>query len=103
MKNLTALNIDKGNILNNNFASSEIYTQAGFAGVTFESEYRFTKNQLLEYFQVDERTITRYLQSNRHELTKNGRELLSGARLKQFKEMYGKNINVFFILHQAEN
>lgn len=69
MKDLTVSHIDRGNILNNNFAISEIYTQTGFAGVMFESKYRFTKNQISEYFQVDERTITRYLQLNEHELT----------------------------------
>ena len=48
MKDLNESHIDRGNILNNNFAMGEIYTQTNFSGVMFESKYRFTKNKISE-------------------------------------------------------
>lgn len=103
MKELTESYIDRGNILNNNLAISEIYNQAGFVGIMFESKYRFTKNQIAEFFQVDERTISRYLQGHEKELVQNGYEVLSGFRLKQFKEIYVKDINVLNMRQDIEN
>ncbi|MDP3432514.1 MAG: DNA-binding protein, partial [Bacteroidota bacterium] len=54
-------------------------------GVLFENEYRFTKKQLAQFFEVSERTINKCLAKNESELAKNGYGVLSGKRLISFK------------------
>jgi hypothetical protein len=61
MKNLTVSQIERGNILNNNFAIKEMYESLGFVGVMFEGKFRFTRNMVINYFSIEERTIDRYL------------------------------------------
>ncbi len=49
------------------------------------------------FFEVDIRTISRYLEQNDEELTENGYQVLRGKRLKSFLESFknsGKDINV---------
>ena len=94
MKDLTISHIDRGNVLNNTPAIKEIYTELGFRGLLFEGRYRFTKTQIAEYFQIDERTINRYLQSHENELSQSGYEVFSGLKLRELKEAYGKDIDV---------
>lgn len=45
----------------------------------------FLKIQIATFFEVDERTIERYLEDNELELKVNGYEVLKGKRLKEFK------------------
>lgn len=85
-KDLTTSIIDRKNILNNNVAIQEIYEQVGFHGLKFEGKYRFTKQQLAGYFEVDIRTIDRLLENHKTELEQSGYELLTGTALKRFKE-----------------
>ncbi len=86
MKDLTNSQIERRNILNNNLAVQEIYNQVSFQGVRFEGEYRFTKQQVAQFFEVDERTIERLLEQHGDELTASGYELITGKRLKDFKD-----------------
>lgn len=50
------------------------------------------------YFDVDIRTIGRYIEQNGEELSQNGYEILKGKRLKSFlkegKVIFAKDINV---------
>lgn len=85
-KDLTNSDIDRKNILNNNIAIQEVYKQLGFYGIKFEGKYRFTKQQLAHYFEVDIRTIERIIEINKEELEQNGYEIFSGKKLRQFKE-----------------
>ena len=85
-KNLTNSGIDRKNILNNNLAIQEVYKQVGFYGIKFEGKYRFTRQQLAQYFEVDIRTIERIIENNKDELEQNGYEIFSGNKLRQFKE-----------------
>ena len=94
MKNLTVSQIERGNILNNNFAIKEMYESLGFVGVMFEGKFRFTRNMVINYFAVDERTIDRYLNQYSDELTQNGYENLTGYRLRLFKNLHVTDINV---------
>ena len=73
------------NILNNPYALQEIQTAVGLSGVLFENEFRFTKKQLAEFFEVSERTINKCLAKNEAELAKNGYGIAEGKRLKDFK------------------
>lgn len=84
-KDLTNSSIDRKNILNNNFAIQEVYEQVGFYGIKFDGKYRFTRQQLAHFFEVDIRTIERIVDSNKSELENSGYEVFSGNKLKQFK------------------
>ncbi|MDP2890484.1 MAG: DNA-binding protein [Bacteroidota bacterium] len=84
-KNLTTSGIARQNVLNNPYALQEIQKAVGMEGVLFENEYRFTKKQLAQFFEVSERTINQCLAKNESELAKNGYGVLSGKRLNEFK------------------
>lgn len=90
MKDLTNSQIERRNILNNSFAVQEIYAQTGFHGILFEGEYHFTRQQVAQFFGVDERTIERLLEQHNEELTLAGYKLITGKRLKDFKEVVGQ-------------
>jgi hypothetical protein len=85
-KDLTNSSLDRKNILNNNFAIQEVYEQVGFYGIKFEGKFRFTKQQVASYFEVDIRTIDRILENYKAELEQNGYELYTGQKLKLYKE-----------------
>ena len=84
-KNLTTSSIDRQNILNNPYAVEEIRKAAGITGIMFDGELKFLKDQLAAFFEVDPRTIDRYLENNLDELSNNGYEVLRANRLKEFK------------------
>lgn len=84
-KNLTNSAIVRQNILNNKYAVQEIQDAVGLRGVLFEQEFRFTKKQLADFFEVTERTIDNYLEKNEKELVKNGYEVLRGKKLVDYK------------------
>jgi hypothetical protein len=86
-RDLTNSGLDRKNILNNHYAIQEVYEQVGFYGIKFETKYRFTKQQVADYFEVDSRTIDRVLENHKEELDKSGYELFSGERLKKFKDV----------------
>jgi len=85
MKDLTASRIQRQNVLNNKYAVEEIQKAADIKGILFEGEYRIIKNQVAEFFEIDERTIERYLEKYNKELKENGYEVLRGKRLNIFK------------------
>jgi hypothetical protein len=87
-KDLTNSHIDRKNVLNNNLAIKELYNQLGFVGVLFEGKYRFTKQQLAQYFEVDNRTIERLLENNSKEIVESGYEVFSGNRLKSLRNAF---------------
>ena len=103
MKNLTVSQIERGNILNNNFAIREMYENLGFVGVMFEGKFRFTRNMVAGYFAIDDRTIDRYLNQYSNELIQNGYEVLTGFKLRQFKDLYVTDINVGHISEDLDN
>ena len=83
-KNLTTSKLDRQNILNNEKALDEIQKQTGIQGVIFENKVYFTKMMVSTYFEVDVRTIERYVSENVDELSSNGYEIIKGKRLKNF-------------------
>lgn len=92
MKDLSNSLTDRKNILNNNHAIQEVYNNIGFYGVKFESKYRFTKQQVANYFDVDVRTIDRLLENYKDELEDSGYELFVGVRLREFTNTINKFI-----------
>lgn len=85
MKDLTNSSVARQNILNNTYAIEEIKNAVGLRFITFENQVWLTKSQLALFFEVDERTIDRYIESDGDELRRNGYAILKGKRLKDFK------------------
>ena len=100
-KDLTNSQIERKNVLNNNYAIKEIYENVGFIGIMFEKKYRFTKQQVAYYFEVDTRTIDRLLENNKEELVQNGYEVYTGIKLRQFKETIS-NLNATHSSHHND-
>lgn len=94
MNDLTVSNIERQNILNNKYAVAKIQEQVGFVGIDFDGEYRFTKKMVADFYDVDERTIERYIEQNTTELSANGYNLFKGKRLKELKLRFAHVINV---------
>lgn len=96
-KDLTSSRLDRQNILNNEIAIEEIQTKAGIEGVLWCDKVYVTREITAKFFEVDIRTVSRYVEQNNEELTQNGYEVLKGKRLKDFIESAknsGKDINV---------
>ncbi|MFO7916932.1 MAG: DNA-binding protein, partial [Anaerolineae bacterium] len=70
--------------MNNSYALEAIQEETGVKGILFEGQYRFTIKQLSVFFEIDERTVKRYLSNYEDELKYNGYEVLRGNRLKKF-------------------
>lgn len=112
-KDLTNSSIQRKNILNNNLAIQEIYNHVGFHGILFENRYRFTKQQVSSYFEVDTRTIDRLLENHKDELESSGYELFTDSKLKKFKDAVNQYVksskendhdtNVVIISQEFEN
>ena len=68
MKDLTNSTVARQNILNNNYAIEEIQNAVGIEGIVFDNQLRFLKSQIASFFEIDERTIERYLEIHEKEL-----------------------------------
>lgn len=88
-KDLTNSNVERQNILNNRYALEKVQDFIGLPGMFFEGEYRFTRKMVGDFFDVDHRTLSRYLAANESELRHNGYIVLKGTKLKAFKEAFG--------------
>ena len=84
-KDLTNSDVHRQNILNNPYALEKIEVHLAFAGRSFEGESVFTKADLAGLFEVDERTIERYIAQHGDELGKNGYRVLRGKSLKNIR------------------
>lgn len=83
-KDLTTSRIDRQNILNNEIAITEIRSTSNIHGIIFEGNAYLTKGMVAAFFEVEPRTIERYVSENADELINNGYEILRGTRLKEF-------------------
>ena len=86
--------IDRRNILNNPYALEAIQEQVGLVGVKYKSEFKFTVRQVAQFYEVDTRTIERYLVTYADELRQNGYEVLTGEHLREFKNQVNTDTNV---------
>jgi hypothetical protein len=94
MKDLTNSNVQRQNILNNKYALQRIQEYIGIEGMLFNGEYKFTKSMLARFFDIDERTLERYLEQYQDELKHNGYTLIRGKALKELKLQFAFVINV---------
>ncbi len=99
-KKLTNSQLDRQNLLNNSVALTAIQDEIHIPGIMFENEYKFTKKQVADFYEVDERTIDRYLEQHSDELQKNGYEVLRGGKLQEFITIYGNFVNDTNVAHK---
>lgn len=93
-KDLTESLHDRQNILNNRYALQKAEQHLALGGVQFNGAAVFTKQQVMELFEISERTIERYLSSHADELKNNGYQILRGSKLREFKVLsYGTDID----------
>lgn len=96
-KDLTNSKLERQNILNNDLAIEELKPRCGLEGVPWNNSIYVTKEMTASFFQVDIRTISRYIEQNTDELMQSGYQVLRGNNLKSFLEaakLFGKDINV---------
>ncbi len=94
MKDLTVSNIERQNVLNNRFAIDNIQKHLDISGMLFDGEYRFTKKMVADFYELEERTIERYIEQHSDELSANGYVLCKGKLLKELKLQFAPVINV---------
>lgn len=96
-KDLTTSQLDRQNILNNEMAIEEVQEKSGVEGIEWDGKLYVTREMTADFFQVDIRTISRYIEQNNEELSRNGYVVLKGKKLKEFitaVKSSGKDINV---------
>jgi len=84
-KDLTNSSTDRQNILNNQYAMSEIRKAVNLQGILFDGKLVFLIDHVADFFEVTTRTIKNYISSFEKELKKNGYEILRGKKLSDFK------------------
>lgn len=94
MKDLTISNIERQNVLNNRFAVKKLQERLDIEGMFFDGEYWLTKKMVADFYEVEERTIERYIENYGSELSANGYFLCKGKRLKDLKLQFAPVINV---------
>lgn len=97
-KDLTTSSIARQNVLNNHYALDQLETHLALGGLHFEGETLFTKVQVAEILDIDERTADRYLSSHADELKANGYHVVKGKALKNIKLAYVDDTNVVDII-----
>ena len=93
-KDLTNSDISRQNILNNPYALEKIESHFAFESRQLEGQAVFSKSDLVRIFQVDGRTIERYVANHGDELGKNGYQVLKGKALKNFRLADVSDMNV---------
>ena len=89
MNDLTKSTVDRQNVLNNKYAIEKLQEYLGLTGMLFNDEYKFTIQQVIDFYVVDRGTVIRYLNQFENELKHNGYEVLKGKKLKEFKVQFG--------------
>ncbi len=83
-KDLTNSVIDRQNILNNSLAIEEIKKNISVPGIMIDDKIYFTIEYVASFYEVDPRTIRRYIENNYKEFLDNGYEVLTGQKLRKF-------------------
>jgi len=88
---------DRQSILNNQWALKVIEQHLDLKAPVIEDEIRLSTQQVALFYDVDERTIRRYVEKHGEELSRNWYELFVWERLKKAKEVYVQDMNVLNI------
>ncbi len=94
MNDLTVSNIERQNVLNNRYALQTIQENLEVNGLRFHEQLLFTTKMVADFYEVDERTIKRYVQEYGDELRANGYFLSQGNSLKEIRLHFDGDINV---------
>lgn len=86
--------VDRTNILNNPYAIEVVRDQVGIKGTFYNNELKLTTSQVAKFYEVELRTIERYLSNYGDELKQNGYEVYTGERLRELKAAVGTDMNV---------
>lgn len=92
-KDLTTSQIDRQNVLNNQYALQAIQDNLDIRFLNFKGTLYVTRQMAADFYGVDVRTITNCLNANEDELTFNGYRIIRGNELKEFKLQFGKEID----------
>lgn len=90
-KDLTTSQIDRQNILNNDVALQEIQKAVNIKCIVWNGRLYLTKDMVAAFFDVDVRTIERYISKYGEELERNGYTVLKGKTLQEFLRVYVNN------------
>lgn len=90
-KNLTTSQIDRQNVLNNDIALTEIQKAVNIKCIIWNDALYLTKDMVATFFDVDIRTIERYINKYSDELESNGYMVLKGKKLQEFLDVYESN------------
>lgn len=90
-KDLTTSQLDRQNILNNDVALREIQTAINIKCIIWNDKFYLTKDMLATFFNIDVRTVERYIVKFGEELENNGYKVLKGKNLQNFLEVYQTN------------
>ena len=93
-KDLTTSEISRQNILNNPIALPRVRESLDLTLLEFEGRYVLTKQMVADFYEVDIRTISRYIENHLAELEHNGYFVCKGQQLKEFKSRYVQDIDV---------
>ena len=93
-KDLTTSAISRQNVLNNPVALPRIQEALEIKPLEYEGRYVLTKQMVADYYGVDIRTISRYIENHQEELEQNGYFICKGKSLKELKLRFGKDIDV---------
>ena len=87
-RDLTTSRLDRQNILNNDLAVEEIQSSIEIKSIPWNEKFYLTKELAAAFFNVDVRTIERYISNFSDELKANGTEILKGKNLESFIRAY---------------
>ena len=80
--------------LNKRASVAIIQEHLGLEAIYFNGQYWLTKKMVADFYEVEERTIERYIAQNEEELNHNGYILSKGKLLKELKLQFAHVINV---------
>ena len=92
-KDLTVSQIERQNVLNNNWALPRIREALDVQAMEFDGKLYLTKQMVADFYEVSLSTVDRYLEQNAEELKHNGYVLCKGKALKEWKLQFGHLIN----------
>lgn len=98
-KDLTTSLVARKNVLNNPYALSQLELNLQLGGLKFQTATVFTKLQVAEILDIDERTIDRYLSSHSDELKESGYQVIKGKALRELRSRYVDDTNVVDIIN----
>ncbi|MDO4470089.1 MAG: DNA-binding protein [Bacillota bacterium] len=87
-KDLTTSKIDRQNVLNNDIALLEIQKAVNIKCIIWNNSLYLTKDMVASFFNVEVRTIERYISKYSEELESNGYTVLKGKKLQEFLTVY---------------